>query len=166
MTTGEVVFETKRTKIVRSAKRIEMIIYPMPGYGNNHGWVIEVNNDTVELIKFCHAWATGPCRGMDDWVTVAEIEDPEFAREVEKLIGEVKNVDDFNRLIALIEKRQEELDNKAREKFNELVDAFTDLVYKYEEKETIEELLEDKEKLRELVKEFIEDYLARELSDC
>jgi len=160
MTEKEVVFETKGTKIIRYKDGIEMVIYPMPQWGNNHGWEVRVVDDTVELAKFCHSWATGPCRGMDDYITVASITDTEFANEVRKLIKEVKTVDDFDKLIMMIEEKQRELGEKVQEKFNELVDAFVNLVSEYEEKERIEELLKDKEKLRNLVEDFIEQYIS------
>jgi len=162
MTEKEIVLETKTARIVRYENGVKMILYPIVGYGNHHGWELRVIDDTVELIKFCYGWATGPCRGMDDCITVASITDEPFANEVRKLIKEVKTIDDFDKLIMLVEQRQQELDAKVQEKFNELVEAFENLVSEYEEIERIKELLKDKEELRKLVEDFIEQYI----SDC
>ena len=159
----ETVFESAATRIVRGPTWMKMIEYPLRGYANHYGWEIEVVEDrVVKVAAFCHAWRVAPCRSMDDYVTVAMVDDADFAQRVLERIRAVKSPEDFDSLLSAIEMRQRGIEDEVRAKFGELVDRFVELAHASERRSAIEELLRDEAKLRELLEEFIEQYVEDE----
>jgi len=158
------IIRTANMAIYRGKDDLVYVEWPIPGYANNHGYRVEVHNDLVRIVKFCHGYAAGPCRSLDCETEVARIEDERFAKEVRGWISYVNKVEDFDWLKTMIEDRQKSLEEKAKAEFDELVEKFLDVAYTCDKRKAIEKL-GDEEKLKELVREFLESKLEIELSE-
>jgi len=149
------VFESSSVKITREGdNKLTMKIYPIPGYGNHYGKSIIVKGDAVEVWRFRYSWdGTGA-------EVVAEIHDKRFADDIRKAVVDVKNVDDFEKLVYLIERKHSEINEYASKKFDELIDKLVDAAKEIDRIKIIEKLIKDEKRLRELAEEFINYYIA------
>lgn len=157
----EVIYEDGKIVITKEIGRevmLEVRHYPLPGYGNNYGTRIIVEDDTVKVYDFANGWAVrGSIAGV--W-EVARIEDKEFAERIRQEIERVKTPDDFNRLIEIISEQQDEISNEVNELFNEVVNELEALAQEYAYREELKELLNDKQKLRQFLSDCLDSYLA------
>ena len=154
----QVIFESSDVKIIREGDyELKKVVYPLKGYGNRYGNSIIVSGDVVEVWSFRDGW------GGTGSKVIAEIHDKEFADCIKKAVVDVKNVDDFDKLVDLIERKQNEVNDYAIEKFDELVDRFVEISREIDKNRLIEKLLKDENRLRELAKEFLEEYIADQL---
>jgi len=152
--TGNIVYEVT---VENYTVKIEKRVYPTR-YANRYGKIIVIDKETgiIKVAYFCDGWATGPCRGMTDYVTLHRVEDRELAEKLyERVVSNLSDDTDiaklFDELVEIIEEREREIE----EELNELFDTLTEKLERYD-KSLIEEIKKmSVEELIELLRECI-----------
>ena len=133
---------------------LEKRYYPLPGYGNNvRTRIIFVPPNTVKVVTTRDSWG-GTGSTLDHYVEVSE---DEF-NKLWSAVAEVKTIEDFDNLMLKITEIENEIDNDINEKFEELIEKIAELEADSRLRKLIAELLQDRERLLEL--------LWREIDDC